>query len=199
MLKESPQPAPINVRFGERYGSGDARSGGLRHGDRVVAEPTELDERCYVGLLTDCVLSSHRGRQGFKSPQLQAPSALGLEHLRSKATTWQHEVRCAALSELPVKSESGALGVKRPAKQQFRRRIDLATSAQVAACSRGGPRPSRHGLILAVQPPDVHHPQAGGLLRWRGRGAGGSYHVRSAVVTESCDIVLRSGIITLRQ
>jgi hypothetical protein len=37
MLKQLPPPAPINVRFWERYGSSDARSGGLRRGDRVLA------------------------------------------------------------------------------------------------------------------------------------------------------------------
>jgi hypothetical protein len=41
--------------------------------DAVIVSFTwavELGEHCYLAGSTDCALSSHRGGQGFKSPQL---------------------------------------------------------------------------------------------------------------------------------
>src|SRR5487761_1192560 len=58
------------VRFWEQNGSGDARSGGLRRGDRYPTEAADLGKDRYLGCLAGGALSSHRGGQGFESPQL---------------------------------------------------------------------------------------------------------------------------------
>ena len=58
------------VRFWERTGSGGTRSGAFRSGHRARLGAFDVQERPAAGASSDCALSSHRGGQGFKSPQL---------------------------------------------------------------------------------------------------------------------------------
>ncbi len=61
---------PPRVRFWERDGSGRPRAGSLRCGGRSCSWLRDLAERQPTRLFRDCTLCSHRGGQGFKSPQL---------------------------------------------------------------------------------------------------------------------------------
>jgi hypothetical protein len=55
------------VRFWEQNGSGEARSDGLRRGDRGCTWAVDLGKDRYLGCLASGARCSHRGGQGFKS------------------------------------------------------------------------------------------------------------------------------------
>jgi PBP superfamily domain len=63
-------PGCSGVRFWERNGSGGALSGAVRSGHRAWPDLSDLQVRPATAALPGCALSSHRGGQGFKSPQL---------------------------------------------------------------------------------------------------------------------------------
>jgi hypothetical protein len=58
------------VRFWERNGSGGTLLAAVRSGQPTRLDAADVRERPAAVALQDCALSSHRGGQGFKSPQL---------------------------------------------------------------------------------------------------------------------------------
>ena len=61
-----------HVRFWEQNGSGGTLPGAVRSGHRARPNPSDLLGRRTAAGLPPSALSSHRGGQGFKSPQLHA-------------------------------------------------------------------------------------------------------------------------------
>ena len=58
------------VRFWEQNGSGGTLPGAVRSGHCTGLYVSDVQERRIAVALPGCALSSHRGGQGFKSPQL---------------------------------------------------------------------------------------------------------------------------------
>ena len=58
------------VRFWEQNGSGGPLLGSVGSGDRARPDAADVQKRPITAALPSCALSSHRGGQGFKSPQL---------------------------------------------------------------------------------------------------------------------------------
>jgi hypothetical protein len=64
------------VRSWEQDGSSTTLSGAVRRGHRAWLNVSDVQECRSAGDLPGCALSSHRGGQGFKSPQLHRVSCL---------------------------------------------------------------------------------------------------------------------------
>jgi len=60
------------VRFWEQNGSGETMAGAVRRGHNTLLGAADVQERPRAAASSVSVLSSHRGGQGFKSPQLHA-------------------------------------------------------------------------------------------------------------------------------
>ena len=78
-----------HVRSWEHDGSGGTLSGSVRNGHRARLDLSDVQERPMTAALHERALSSHRGGQGFKSPQLHPETAGQRQHSSHRHCAWE--------------------------------------------------------------------------------------------------------------
>ncbi len=100
------KPRPVRsdgVRVWERNGSGGALSAAVRRGHRARLNAADVLERRATAALPGCALSSHRGGQGFKSPQLHREIAGQATHSSGlRIAQWRKAITATQGAHLTV-------------------------------------------------------------------------------------------------